>query len=582
MKNKIDEIIDRVQKPGRYIGCETNSVRKKHGSGKISMVLAYPDMYEIGMSYLGLKILYHLLNEKEDVVCERVFAPWADMEKELADNEVKLFSLENRKSLDEFDVIGFSLCYELTYTNVLNMLHLGGVTLLADERREDEPIVIAGGACSYNPEPMSSFFDAFVIGDGEEVIVTLLDVCKKSKETGCTRKETLKKLSKIKGVYVPSLYRAVYEKDKFHCLEPVEKDVPNEVQRVAVKDMEKAYYPVKQIVPLVKIVHDRIAVEIMRGCPNKCRFCQASSINRPVRVRSAGKIRTICRETYKNTGYENIALLSLSSINYPYLGKLVKGLSEDFKKERVGISIPSLRVDEAFYKLPEMISAIKKSGLTFAVESADEETRAVLDKNIDNNVLCRSAQEAFKHGWRRLKLYFMVGFPDLKKDETRGIMDLAFQLSGLKKGFSGGAAEIKVNVNAFVPKPHTPLQWVGMRDKEHLIEIRRGLMSRSTKKVKTEFSNIEQSLLEGGLARGDRRIAGVILEAWENGAKMDSWNDYFDINIWRKAFKRNGMDLDECAGRSFDTEDVLPWDHVQTDVKKEWLKREFLETGFNV
>ncbi|MFH1837631.1 MAG: TIGR03960 family B12-binding radical SAM protein [Candidatus Omnitrophota bacterium] len=581
MDDKLKDILSRVRKPGRYIGCETNSVVKEHNPNRTSIVLAYPDTYEIGMSYLGLKILYHLINEREDALCERVFAPWIDMEKELLDNDMKLFSLETKRPMNKFDVVGFSLCYELTYTNVLNMLHLGGVTLLSKERKEEEPIVIAGGACCYNPEPMSPFFDAVVIGDGEEVIQTFIDVYRISKKEGKDRRSILKQLSKIEGVYVPSLYEAEYENEKFMGLKSKEKDVLVEIKGAFVKDLENAYYPTKQLVPLVNIVQDRIAVEIMRGCPNKCRFCQASAINRPVRLRSPEKVRQILKEAYERTGYEKVSLLSLSSVNYPYLADLVRTLTGYFKDKGVGISIPSLRIDKAFYELPEMIAAIKKAGLTFAVESTDEKLRKDLAKEVDVEVLCRCAYEAFKHGWRRLKLYFIVGFSFQKENEADQIMKLARELSVLKKEVTSSPAEIKVSVNAFVPKAHTPMQWLGMKDKKDLAEIREGLFRGKTKKVTVEFSNIDQSILEGCLSRAERKVGDVIYEAWKNGAKMDGWTEFFDVKVWEDAFRNKGMNMQEYAGKLYDINDVLPWEHIRTNTKKDWLRREFEEAEFS-
>ncbi|MEA3489191.1 MAG: TIGR03960 family B12-binding radical SAM protein [Candidatus Omnitrophota bacterium] len=572
--NELKEILNKVQKPGRYVGEETNSVRKRFEKNRTTVLLAYPDTYEIGMSYLGMRILYHLLNERDDIICERVFAPWGDMEKELKRSGRKLFGLESKTDMDKFDIIGFSLSYELTYTNVLNMLFLGGVSVKAEERSEEEPLVIAGGACCYNPEPVSSFFDAFLIGDGEESLPGFIDAYRKAKRKSRDRKELLKSLAGLPGVYVPSLYKAEYAGKQFLGLRPREEGIPDVVERTIVEDFENAYYPMKQIVPLVKIVHDRTAVEIMRGCPHACRFCQATAVNRPVRIRSKGRVRDICRKTYEHTGNERIALLSLSSVNYPDLAGLVRELNEDFTGKGVGLSIPSLRVDESFYKLPEMISAIRKTGLTFAPESASKEIRDSIGKRINFQVLCKSASLAFQHGWRRLKLYFMVGFPGEPENEADRIIDLARDLSCIRKKASGGAADIKVSVNPFVPKPHTPFQWIGMKGTSELSRIKDNLNRGSTRKIKVEFHDLEQSLLEACLSRGDRRLSEIIFTAWKKGAKMDCWKDFFDFSIWEKAFEENGRDIRDYARKNYDPGSVLPWDHIKTGVDKGYLREE--------
>ncbi|MGB2600480.1 MAG: TIGR03960 family B12-binding radical SAM protein [Candidatus Omnitrophota bacterium] len=580
MDDQLKNILTRVQKPGRYIGGETNSVRKDHTKDKVSVALAYPDLYEVGMSYLGMRILYHLLNEKDDVVCERVFAPWSDMEDELKKEGRKLFGLETSTDLDKFDIIGFSVVYELTYTNVLNMLHLGGVPVRATDRSDSDPLVIAGGACCYNPEPMSEFFDAFVIGDGEEVLPRIVDECRRLKKSGAGRDIILKELSRIEGVYVPSYYEPEYKDGWFLHIKPLEEGVPAKIKRIFIKDLESAYYPTKQIVPLIRIVHDRIAVEIMRGCPNKCRFCQASAVNRPVRLRSPEKIKELCRDTYSKTGYENIALLSLSSVNYPYLTELVAGLNEDFRDKGVGISIPSLRVDEAFYEIPEMISTIKKAGLTFAPETASEVVRESIGKEIDVEILCKSALLAYRHGWRKLKLYFMVGFPGEPKEEANRILELARELSSLKKKISKSAAEIKLSVNPFIPKPHTPLQWLGMRNADDLAEIKSLMQSNSSKKVKIDFHDIDQTVLEACMARGDRRVGEIIFRAWEKGAKMDAWREFFDLSVWKESFDESGLEMRQLAQKTYSIDDKLPWGHIGMDDGLELLKKEFQLSGF--
>ncbi|MFH1552638.1 MAG: TIGR03960 family B12-binding radical SAM protein [Candidatus Omnitrophota bacterium] len=578
--DSLNQILNKVQKPGRYVGGETNQSLKRFSKDKFSVALAYPDAYEVGMSYLGLRILYHLLNERDDIVCERVFMPWKDMEEELKDHSRKLFSLESKTAINKFDIVGFSLSYELTYTNVLSMLHLGGITLPSKNRREDEPLIIAGGACCYNPEPMSAFIDVFIIGDAEEVLPKFIDEYRRARSKNHGRKKNLKGLSGLEGVYVPSLYEAEYSGGRFLGIKPTEEGVKTEVKKATVTDLENAYYPVKQIMPLVKIVHDRIAVEVMRGCPNRCRFCQAGSVNRPVRIRTPDRVRDICQEVYKHTGCERIALLSLSSVNYPFLADLVRSLNRDFHEKGVGISIPSLRVDEAFYGLPEMISTIRKAGLTFAPESASAVIRESLGKDMDSQVLCKSALLAFRYGWRRMKLYFMVGFPGEPQDEAEKIVKLARELSVLKKTVSGGAAEIKVSVNPFIPKAHTPFQWLGMKERSALSRVKEDLLSSSSRKIQVEFHNLDQSLLEACLSRGDRRLSGVIYTAWQKGARMDSWTDFFNFKIWEEAFSENGLDIHDYARRHYALRDILPWSHINTGVDSKNLEAELEASGF--
>ncbi|MDD4013198.1 MAG: TIGR03960 family B12-binding radical SAM protein [Candidatus Omnitrophica bacterium] len=581
METKLKDMLSRVYKPGRYTGGETNSVVKEHGPGKVSIALAYPDMYEIGMSYLGIKILYHLLNERDDVVCERVFAPWPDMEAELRTQGESLFSLETRTPLAKFDVIGFSLSYELTYTNVLNILDLSGIPVRSDTRGEGDPIIIAGGASAYNPEPISPFIDAFLLGDGEEALPAFLEAYRALKDGGAGRNDILRGLARLKGVYVPSFYRAMHdEAGEFLWLEPCVDGVPRVIESSRV-ELENAYYPVKQIVPFIKVVHDRIAIEVMRGCPNACRFCQASAVTRPVRLRSPEKVRELCLKTYENTGYEQVSLLSLSSVNYPHIGKLAAQLIKDLKPKGIGLSIPSLKIDEAFYELPEMISEIRKAGLTFAPETASDETRKAIGKDLDITVLCRSAEIAYKHGWRRLKLYFMVGFPGEAEDEAERIISLAKELSELKKGVSGAPAEVSVSVNPFTPKPHTPFQWLGMRDRAYLEKVRSRLTGRNTRKVEVEFHDIDQSMLEAALSRGGRRTAEAVHAAWKAGSRMDSWREHFNYGRWKDAFKTAGLDLEEEASRIYRPGSPLPWGHILPGYGEEKLAAEFARSGFS-
>ncbi|KJJ84584.1 Radical SAM domain-containing protein [Candidatus Omnitrophus magneticus] len=581
----LKSILNTIQKPARYIGGEINSVIKEHKTGRVSIALAYPDIYEVGMSYLGLKILYHMLNDRPDVVCERFFAPELDMEQALINHGEKLFSLETKKPIYQFDIVGFSLSYELTFVNVLNMMQLSGITLLNSERKEDEPLIIAGGSCAFNPEPMSDFIDVFFIGDAEETLNEFLDEYMRLKGVTRNRKELLLKLSRLKGIYIPSLYSAKYETGYFAGLSPIAgiEGAPKFIEKGLVKDLNSAYYPVKQIIPFINIVHDRIAVEVMRGCPNMCRFCQAGMINYPVRLRKPDTVREICQRSYEHTGEEQISLLSLSSINYPYLTDLVKNLNQDFNGLGVGISIPSLRIDEKFYSLPEVISAIRKAGLTFAPESASDAIRVALKKDISMDVLHSSVTAAYKHGWQRVKLYFMVGFPALNnngEDEVESIIALANKISFLKKSVSNSSAEVKVSVNPFIPKPHTPLQWFGMEEPDILETKRHRFKESGSKKVSFDFHDIRKSMLEAAFARGDRRLGKVIHSAVSRGVKTSGSEEYFDFPLWEDIFDKEGFSIKKLATHDYPITTPLPWDHISSGVTKEYLASEFLKSGF--
>ncbi|MBF0252265.1 MAG: TIGR03960 family B12-binding radical SAM protein [Candidatus Omnitrophica bacterium] len=574
----LTELLKNVFKPGRYIGEETNISKKKFTQDKLNIVLGYPDIYEVGMSYLGFKILYHLLNEHEDIICERVFSPWPDMELELRKNNKKLFSLESKIDINKFDILGVSLSYELTYSNVLNLLDLSGIPVLSADRGEESPIVMAGGATSYNPEPMSMFIDVFFFGDAEEALPVLCEKILEFKNKKYSRKQKLEAISQLTGVYVPSMYIPQYDKNIFVGLKKINDKAPDKIFKNTISSLEKAYYPTKQIVSLIRTVHDRMSLEIMRGCPHACRFCQASSTSGPVRLRSVEKLVELAEKTYRSTGYSQISLLSLSSANYPHLKELIQSINRALGRFGVGLSIPSLRVTEAFYDMPELLSVVKKAGLTFAPETADIETQKNIGKYTDIEVLCKSARQAYKSGWTNIKLYFMVGLGGNIENETEGIWDWANKISMEKRSFSKKPGEIKLSINPFIPKPHTPFQWKGMADYQSICDVKKKLVARSSRRIYVEFNDIDKAVLEAALSRGERSVGNAIYTAWQRGAKMDSSSEYFNFAIWKKAFEDNGKDIFAQAVKSYSIDSILPWSHVNVNLNIDALKEEYLKS----
>jgi radical SAM family uncharacterized protein len=556
-----------VQKPGRYVGGEWNAVKKDWADDKLKVCLAFPDVYEIGMSYLGIKILYGILNNRDDCLCERVFAPWKDFETVLRNNDIKLFSLESRRSLKDFDIVGFSLAYELGYTNLLNMLNLGGIPINAMDRGDDDPVVIAGGPSCYNPEPVAEFIDAFVIGDGEDVINEIVDVVKASgPRAKRSRKEILKELSKIKGVYVPSFYKTDYNPDgtiSGFC--PTEAGVPEKIEKRFVKNLDEAFYPTKQIVPNIQIVHDRIAIEIMRGCKHACRFCQASATYRPCRERSRKNIVRLAKESYAMTGYDEVSLLSLSSIDHSELVGIIEDLNREFSGKAVSISVPSLRIEENVSSIPVLVSKVKKSGLTFAPEAGSDRMRKILGKNISVEKLSCAALESFRAGWKHVKLYFMIGLPGEEEADLSGIAAMVQKISDLKRDVDGHSANITLSINAFVPKPHTDFELNAM-DRVDTLEKKRNFLRNcvKSKMVKMDFHSYNMSRLEAVFSRGDRRLSCVINKAWEKGARFDGWQDVFNFDIWVNAFQETGRNPDFYTTRPRDKSEMLPWGFIHT------------------
>ncbi len=569
----LEKILQGVQKPGRYIGEEWNSVKKDWDRVRVHVLLCFPDIYELGMSNLGIKILYGLLNEREDVLCERVFAPWADLEEVLRREGRELFSLESKKPIKEFDIIGFSLAHELTYTNVLNILDLGNIPKRSRDRDPAKsPLIIAGGTCCYNPEPMAEFIDAFLVGEGEEAIQEIIDVYKKSaKKEIVDRDLVLNELAGLQGVSVPSLCDVQYKGDgtvdKFYSKANGVRPV---VRKRVVKDLDLAYYPTKQIVPHIQIIHDRIPLEIMRGCPHRCKFCQASVTYGPKRERSKRRILELAAETYDNTGYEEISLMSLSSGDHGEIKEIIKGLNETFRGKAVSVSVPSLRIEEMVKGLPFLIAEVKKAGLTFAPESGSVRLRREINKKIDIDKLLSAATEAYRAGWRRIKLYFMIGLPTEEEQDLIQIIELIDRVSILKKEIDGTRAFVTVSLAAFIPKPHTPFQLEPMEHIEELKAKKDLLLKRFSprRKVKVNFHDFEKSYLECIFSRGDRRLSRVLLRAWEKGARFDSWCEHFKMGLWHDAFKELDLDPDFYAYRRRNLEETLPWGFIDIGLTK--------------
>ncbi|MDP3729904.1 MAG: TIGR03960 family B12-binding radical SAM protein [Candidatus Omnitrophota bacterium] len=564
--SSLSELLLQVRKPARYIGGEWNMVKKEWTADRVKVLLAFPEVYEVGMSYLGLKILYGILNKRDDCLCERVFSPWTDFEEILRKNKMSLFSLESRSALKEFDIIGVSLAYELNYTNVLNLLDLGGLPIRSSERGEGDPIVIAGGPACYNPEPMSEFIDAFVIGDGEDVIGEIVDLYKSTDG----RKKILRELAKIPGVYVPSLYEAAYNDDgTIKSFLPKEKDLPRKIQKRVVRDLDNSFYPTDQLVPYIQIVHDRIMLEIMRGCPHACKFCQAGTTYRPRRERAKETIIRIAKEAYSKTGYEEITLLSLSSGDHSRIGEIIEELNSEFKEKGVSVSVPSLRIEDSLRKLPALISQVKKSGLTFAPEAGSECLRKIISKNIDMEKLMEALRESYRSGWRRVKLYFMIGLPTEKEEDLESIVKLLYKVSNLKREVDGKDAQVTASINAFVPKPHTPFQWEPMASIDILSGKKSFLRSLvKSRYVEMDFNSFHMGYMEAVLARGDRRLSRVVHGAWRKGARFDGWKEHFNFNLWLESFKEKAIDPDFYASRRRFPDEILPWN--------------FIDIGFNI
>lgn len=581
-----DEILLQIDKAARYIGGEVNSVMKDKNQVDIRFCMAFPDVYEIGMSNLGMMILYDMFNKREDVWCERLFSPWTDLDKIMREQHIPLFALESQEPVKDFDFLGITMGYEMCYTNVLQLLDLSGIPLKAADRTEEDPIVIGGGACAYNPEPMAPFFDLIYIGEGETSYDTLFDAYKANRAAGGTREDFLLAAAKVPGIYVPAFYDVSYNEDgTIASFAPGRPGVPEKVDKQLVLDMEDGYDRLESpVVPFIKATQDRVTLEIQRGCIRGCRFCQAGMIYRPTRERNVETLKESARTMLQRTGHEEISLSSLSSSDYSELKELVTFLIDEFDGKAVNISLPSLRIDAFALDVMSKVQDVKKGSLTFAPEAGTQRLRDVINKGLTEEDILYGAGQAFEGGWNKVKLYFMLGLPTETEDDMKGIAHLAEKIAEryyeIPKDQRNGKVQISVSTSFFVPKPFTPFQWASMFREEDFIEkakvVKEEIRAQlNQKSIRYHWHEPDVTVLEGFLARGDRRCADVILSAYQKGALYDAWSETFRYDLWKEAFRETGVSLEFYTMRERSTEEILPWDFIDAGVSKDFLKREW-------
>ena len=580
--NKItDDILCKVEKPSRCVGGELNQVIKNPKDVNIRFAFCFPDVYEVGMSHLGTRILYHTINERKNTYCERVFAPWPDMETLMRKSDIKLFTLETKTPLDQFNMLGFTLQYEMSYTNILNMLDMSGITIRASERGEDEPIIMAGGPCAYNPEPLYDIVDFFEIGEGEEMMDDVLEVYARHKANGkVNKKEFLREISHIGGIYVPSLYDVSYNEDgTIREFTPKYEDVPAKVKKRIVNNFDKVSFPDEMIVPYTDIVHDRVVLETARGCTNGCRFCQAGMIYRPVREKTTNTLIEQARKALKATGYDEVSLASLSICDYSNIQNLISSLVLEHEADKVGIALPSIRVDAFSVDLIKEIQKVRKTGLTFAPEAGSQRMRDIINKGLTEERILEAAKSAFESGWSTIKLYFILGLPYETTEDAAGIGELAEKMADvyfeIPKDVRNKGLKITVSTSILVPKPFTPFQWAPMARPEIVDErikaVRGAIKSRS---IVYNYHEQETSFMEAVFARGDRRTCDVLIKAFEKGAKFDGWSEYFNMEIWNEAMEECNLDSEFYVYREREYDEILPWDFIDIGVNRKYIERE--------